>query len=164
MDYKPGDYVVHPNHGLGTVVTVEEMDFDKNQPKMFYRVDFRNTTVWVPVYSEKIGGLRPLTEINELNAYREVLKSAPEILDDDFRKRQMELENRLEEGTLLCLIKVVRDLSARNELKPLNNYDTAMLRQTREALIQEWSVTGGVSPAEAASEIEALLSNARHYV
>jgi CarD family transcriptional regulator len=159
MEYKRGDYVVHPNHGLGTVITIEEMDFNGTAPCLFYRIDFRSTTVWVPVETEKVG-LRPLTSEHDLSKYREVLRKPPEYLEDDFRKRQTELEARLELGDFKGLCGVVRDLYARNQEKTLNNFDAALLKQSREALIQEWAAATNQAPVEAEKEIDALLEEA----
>jgi RNA polymerase-interacting CarD/CdnL/TRCF family regulator len=159
MQYNRGDYVVHPNHGLGTVVAIEEMNFAGNKPNVFYRVDFRSTTVWIPVNGEKVG-LRPLTNTRDLSSYRGVLQQPAEFLDDDFRKRQTELGARLEDGTFRGMCEVVRDLSARHQLKALNNFDSALLKQTRESLIQEWSASKGISPLDAEREIESLIQNA----
>jgi CarD family transcriptional regulator len=159
MEYKQGDYVVHPNHGLGTVITIEEMNFAGNKPCLFYRVDFRSTTVWIPVDTERVG-LRPLTGKRELSNYKDVLRHSPVYLEDDFRKRQSELEARLEDGAFQGLCEVVRDLSARHQQRALNNFDSAMLKQSREALIQEWAASKGISPAEAEKEIFALLEEA----
>jgi CarD family transcriptional regulator len=156
MEYKRGDYVVHPNHGLGTVITIEEMDFNGTKPCLFYRVDFRSTTVWIPVDTEKVG-LRPLTDEGDLLKYRDVLKNPPVYLEDDFRKRQSELEARLEDGAFKGLCEVVRDLSARHNRRTLNNFDSALLKQSREALIQEWAAVTNKPPAEAGKEIESLL-------
>jgi RNA polymerase-interacting CarD/CdnL/TRCF family regulator len=163
MDYKRGDYVVHPNHGLGTVVNIEEMDFAGNKPSLFYRVDFRSTTVWIPVNTDRVG-LRPLTNKRDLTDYQDLLKMPPAYLEDDFRKRQNELEARLEDGKFQGLCEVVRDLSARHQQRALNNFDSAMLKQSREALVQEWAASKGISPSEAAKEIDTLLAKAMQAV
>jgi CarD family transcriptional regulator len=158
MDFTNGDYVVHPKHGLGTIETVEEMKFTGSSPSMFYRVSFPNTTVWIPVSIERPGGsLRPVTSRQELSSYRKILKSLPAQLEDDFRKRQTELEARLVSGSFRALCEVVRDLSAREAAKNLNNFDANLLRQTRQSLEQEWAAASGCTSKDAAAEIDQLL-------
>ena len=49
MNFNRGDQVVHRDFGVGTVVTIELMSFSHNQLRLFYRVEFLKTTIWVPV-------------------------------------------------------------------------------------------------------------------
>jgi RNA polymerase-interacting CarD/CdnL/TRCF family regulator len=157
MDFRRGDCVVHPSFGLGTVVKIEEMDFAGNKQRLFYRVNFINSTVWIPVNVPNTRGIRPVTPKRALTRYRRVLKNPPEILEDDFRKRQAELEERARQGSFRTLCELVRDLTARDRFKPLNGFDLNLLRQSRESLQQEWAASSGKTPDEAALEIDTLL-------
>jgi RNA polymerase-interacting CarD/CdnL/TRCF family regulator len=158
MDFNQGDQVVHPSYGLGKVITVEEMNFSGNKPRLFYRVDFINSTVWVPVNVPNPRSLRPVTSRRALSRYRRILKSSATPLDDDFRKRQQQLEERSGVGTFHSLCELVRDLHARDHKKPLNGFDLNLLRQARQSLQQEWAAVCGISEAEASHEVEALLN------
>jgi CarD family transcriptional regulator len=159
MNFNRGDYVVHPSHGLGTVVTIEEMTFSADQTNLFYRVDFSSKTVWVPVDVSKISKLRPVTEKSALASYRKILKNSPLRLEDDFRKRQIEIETRLTSGSFKAICEIVRDLTARNKEKNLNNHDAQVLKQLRQSLVNEWAAAGEISKSEAEAEIERLLLN-----
>lgn len=161
MNFNQGDQVVHQNFGVGVVVSIEGMNFSGSQPRLFYRVEFMKTTVWVPVGNQPESSLRPITPKNHLARYRTVLKSSPVGLDRDFRKRQIELEKRIDRGTFQGLCIVMRDLSALNTRKPLNYYEKTLYKQTREALLLEWSAISGLSHAEAASEIDGCLYKGR---
>ncbi|HLE14877.1 MAG TPA: CarD family transcriptional regulator [Anaerolineales bacterium] len=161
MDFNLGERVVHPSFGIGKVITVEEMVFNGQAPSPFYRVVFGKTTLWVPVNPNKVGGIRPITPVKDLRRYRLLLKSAPAQLDDNFRKRQEQLEVRLGYGTFQALCEVVRDLSARVQIKNLNKFETALLKQTREALVQEWALASGLSPGEAGIDIDRSLQKGR---
>jgi RNA polymerase-interacting CarD/CdnL/TRCF family regulator len=161
MDFNPGDCVVHPKFGVGTVETIEEKRLTENEPSLFYRVDFVKTRVWVPVMPHTNRGLRPITARKELLTYQNLLKSPPVLLNDDFRKRQTEIEERLGQGTFRMLCEVVRDLTARAQKRPLSNHDTALLNRAREALIQEWSMAKGITPQEAVIEIDGFLRSGR---
>jgi RNA polymerase-interacting CarD/CdnL/TRCF family regulator len=67
------------------------------------------------------------------------------------------LAARLRGGSFQTLCEVVRDLTARGRIKPLNEADSAALRRARAAMLQEWAAAAGVTPAEAAAEVDALL-------
>jgi CarD family transcriptional regulator len=139
--HKPEDLVVHPAHGVGQIVAIEEMEF-VGKPSLFYRVGFDKTTIWVPV--ENVGGIRALTKKGDLTHYRDVLESPPESLDRDFHRRQKELETRLQNRSFQILCEVVRDLNALSGQKELNNYERNLFRRTSHSLKQEWAFSSGI--------------------
>jgi len=157
MNFNIGDRVVHKNFGMGTVVSIEEMKLSGSGPRLFYRVDFSKTTVWVPVGNQTEGGLRPLTPKSHLYRYRALLKSAPVSLGGDFRKRHNELEKRMDRGTFQGLCEVIRDLTALNAEKSLNYFERTLYRHSREALVLEWSTASGMSHSETIGEIDGCL-------
>lgn len=158
MNFHPGEQVVHRNFGVGTVLSIEGMNFTGNQPRTYYQVEFYRTTVWVPVGKQPSGGLRPITPKNQLHRYRALLKSSPTKRDDDFNIRKNSLENLIVHGTFQALCEVVRDLNAWHWLKPLNSYENTLLKQAHTSLAKEWSVTSGISIDEAFEEIDGCLA------
>lgn len=161
MQFKVGDSVVHTAHGLGRVVRLDEKRLSGQEARLYYEVTTQKGTVWVPVEARETVRLRPLTAKPELPRYRSLLKSRPTSLDRDYRKRHVELADRLKQGSFRVLCEVVRDLTARGWQKPLSEGDATWLRKAREGLCQEWAAAEGVSIPEAAQEVEALLREAR---
>ncbi len=103
MEIKHGDYVVHPTFGVGCVESIEDREVGEEGRRTFYRIGFVKMTVWVPVQHPKSGGLRPVTPPKDLARYCTLLRSSPIALEDNFRLRQIELENRLKQGTFQAL-------------------------------------------------------------
>jgi CarD family transcriptional regulator len=157
MSYKIGDRVVHPAHGVGSIVGLAERGFGGGVERLYYEIAIPGGMVWVPVNGPQATRLRPLTDRQELNRYRKLLKSPPELLDQDHRKRQIDLSERLREGSFKVLCEIVRDLTARGRQKPLNQADSTWLRRAREVLCQEWAVVAGVSLEDANEELETIL-------
>jgi CarD family transcriptional regulator len=158
MEIKHGDYVVHPTFGVGFVESIEDREIGEEGTRTFYRIGFVKTTVWVPVQHPRSGGLRPITPSKDLARYSTLLRSSPAALDNNFRLRQIDLENRLKQGTFQALCEVVRDLSARSWLKSLSSFEATLLKRTRAFLNQEWAATSGKSLEEASIEVEACLA------
>jgi RNA polymerase-interacting CarD/CdnL/TRCF family regulator len=117
--------------------------------------------VWVQVEEGAARGLRRLTRKDELAHFRAVLRSRPLALNPDFRQRQLDVRSRLRPGTLQGLCEVVRDLSGRSWLKPLNEADLATLRLSSESLCREWAAADSVSIGQATTEVNTLLLEAR---
>ena len=161
MPYKIGDRVVHTAHGVGSIVGLAERGFGGPTERLYYEIAIHAGTVWVPVNGPQATRLRPLTDRRDLSRYRTLLMSPPSILDQDHRKRQLDLSERLRQGSFQVLCEIVRDLTARAWQKPLNQADSTWLRRAREGLCQEWAAVSGVSIEEASQEVEAILHESK---
>jgi len=161
MLFKAGDRVVHPAHGVGDIVRLEERRLAEEETRLYYVVVADKSTIWVPVDAHQAVGLRQLTPKRDLARYRGLLKSHPSSLEKDQHKRRLEIADRLKQGSFQAMCEVVRDLTARGWHKPLNDADTTLLQKIRLDLCREWAAADGVSVAEALREIESLLLEAR---
>jgi RNA polymerase-interacting CarD/CdnL/TRCF family regulator len=160
MQFKVGDKVIHPRHGLGKVTKLAIKQFVKGKKRPFYEISFPGSTLWVPL-NVSTSGIRKLTVKHEITSCRELLQAPPAPLNDDPRMRQTELVEHLKEGTLTAHCEVVRDLTAHGWQKPLSGTIATFLKMTQEILCQEWAAVEGVSREEAATEIESLLEKGR---
>jgi RNA polymerase-interacting CarD/CdnL/TRCF family regulator len=164
MQLQIGDMVFHPIHGVGRIAAVKELKLNEEAPRSYYEVKLFNMTVWVLIEPIRIGRLRPITGRSEIARYRRLLKSRPISMDNNFRLRQNDLDNRFKLGTFQAICEIVRDLSARRLLKSLTEFELNLLRRTSEFLFQEWAVMAGVTSIEAATDIEALLMEGREHL
>ena len=160
MSFKVGDQVVHPRHGLGHVTNVAVKQFVEGEKRPFYEIAFPGSTLWVPL-SRSTSGIRKLTVKSEIARCRRLLKAPAAPLNDDPRLRQTELNEHLKEGTLTAHCEVVRDLTAQSWHKPLGGAIASFLQVTQDVLCQEWAAVEGITLAEAATEINALLEKGR---
>jgi len=160
MSFKVGDQVVHPRHGLGQVTKLAVKQFVRGEKRPFYEISFPGSTLWVPL-NLSTSGIRKLTVKSEIASCRRLLKAPAAPLNDDPRLRQSELNEHLKEGTLTAHCEVVRDLTAYGWEKHLSGSMTVFLKVTRDVLYQEWAAVEGITPSEAAVEIESLLDKGR---
>jgi len=134
--------------------------FGDGKKSPFYEISFPGSTLWVPLGLAD-SEIRKLSTKTEIASCRGVLKAPAECLEDDFRLRQMELNNHIKEGTLTARCEVVRDLTAYGWHKPLRGSIIGFLRGIQEVLCQEWAAVEEITPAEAAIEIQFLLEKGR---
>ena len=161
MTFKVGDQVVHPQHGVGHVVKVEEREFEPGVTRRYYEVSIPGgSTLWVP-FEPPSFGLRRLAARSEIDHCRAVLVAQPAPLGGDARTRQPELVNRLKAGTILTQCEVVRDLYAHGEHKSLYGSIAGFFKQTQQVLCQEWAMVEGVTLSEAIHEVTNLLEKSR---
>lgn len=157
LTFEIGDRVVHPQHGVGRIVKVEDREFDSGDVQRYYEISIPGgSTVWVPVDLPN-SGLRNLATQDEIADCRRILKAEPERLTDDGRVRQSEVVARLRQGTVAAQCEVVRDLAAFVAHKPAYGTITSLLERIRGVLSQEWAIVEDISISEAVMEIESLL-------
>ena len=157
MEFKAGDSIVHPRYGVGSVVRLEEKCLAEDRLRLYYVVAVEKSTVWVPADEGNTAGLRAVTPRRDLAQYRNVLKGQPSKLERDHNKRRQEINERVKDGSFQNLCEVVRDLTAQSWKRPLGEADLLLLQRLNNSLYREWAVATGVSVAEAADEIQALL-------
>ena len=160
MSFRVGDQVIHPRHGLGQVTNFAVKQFVQGEKRPFYEISFPGSTLWVP-FNLSTSGVRKLSEKSEIDSCRRVLKAPAAPLKDDFRLRQIELNEHLKEGTLTARCEVVRDLTAYGWHKSLSGSIAVFLQTALEVLCQEWAAVEGITPDEAANEIQSLLEKGK---
>jgi RNA polymerase-interacting CarD/CdnL/TRCF family regulator len=161
MEFEVDDWVVHPQHGVGRVVKLEIRQFDSRTAQMYYEISIPNGTLWVQANGSSCE-LRKVTPKDDLAKYRDLLKSRPTPLTENHRQRQVELTDRLRQGSFKARCEVVRDLSALGWYKPLGDGNATLLRGAHQALDEEWAMAEGVSLREASREVKALLQEGKH--
>ncbi len=157
MEYRPGNEVVHPNYGVGSIVRLEERQLAEPGRRLYYVLAFGKTTVWMPVSAADSSALRLVTAARDLDQYRAVLQSRPVDLDRDYKKRRLDINTQLMRGTFQIICEIVRDLSALAWQRPLTGIDASLLNKVRESLWLEWAAATGSSLPDAIREVTALL-------
>ncbi len=74
MKFKNGDFVVHPQHGVGQVVALSEREFTPGTKQPYYEITIPGGSVWVPV-DLSISGLRGLAVKSEITHCRQILEA-----------------------------------------------------------------------------------------
>jgi CarD family transcriptional regulator len=165
MIFKIGDQVVHPQHGVGQVVNLDNREFGSGVTRRYYEISIPggSSTLWVPLDPPSFG-LRKLAGRREIENCRKILASRPSPLTDDARSRQSNLVARLKEGTIRVQCEVVRDLYAYGEHKSLYGSMAGFFRQTQNVLCQEWAIVEEVTLPEAVQEVNSLLEKSKTIV
>lgn len=157
MEFKIGDHVVHPVHGVGTVKTLTEQQFGRAPVRRYFEVTTQGPTLWIPIDVQGHTVLRGVASKASLDECRDLLLGEPLPFDNNPKVRHGEIATRLKGGLLPALCATVRDLRARNWGVALSAAEEDVLRRISNTLRDEWAASDGVSPARALHEIEDLL-------
>ncbi len=158
MDFRVGDPVMHWTYGLGHVVGLEERVLS-GQKARYYAVKVRDLTVWVPADGHLESRLRPPTPPTGFELLFAILSGPGEPLPDDRQERKIRLVEQLKDGRAESLCRVIRDLSAYQQVRPLNDNDQNLMRRSRDALLDEWGFALAISPLQAESDLRRLLTS-----
>lgn len=160
MSFQVGDKVVHRSFGRGEVVELDEKEL-AGKSQLYYVVEFNQLTLWVPVNGAEQGSLRLPVERLEFKKLFSILRSPGEELAEDRFQRQVQLSERMKEGSTEELCKIVRDITARGVDHKLNENDLSVLRHAQNLLLEEWQFSQGISLEESRVELEKLLKESR---
>jgi RNA polymerase-interacting CarD/CdnL/TRCF family regulator len=156
MEFHMGDPVIHWTYGLGKIVRQEERTFS-GEKKLYYAVQIRDLTVWVPADANVMSRLRSPTSEREFSKLFAILSAPGESLPDDRLERKTQLVDELKGGNAEAVCRVIRDLSCFQKRKPLNDNDKLVLRQASDSLLGEWGFSFSISLAQAQAELYLLL-------
>jgi len=130
------------------------------QNTLYYAVQIGDLTVWVPADGKLGSRLRPPTPQAGFKKLLAILSSPGEPLPDDRQDRKTRLLELLKDGRAESLCRVIRDLSAYRQVRPLNENDQALMRRAQNALLGEWGFALSITPAQAELELNRLLTSA----
>ena len=156
MNFREGDPVMHWTYGFGEVLKLEERELS-GQTTLYYAVQVRDMTVWVPADDNLKSRLRPPTPQARFKRLLAILSGPAEPLSDDRHERKLRLLELLNDGSTESLCQVIRDLSAYRRGRALNDNDQMLLKRAQSALLGEWGFVLSVSPAQAELEMHRLL-------
>ena len=138
QEFKVGDHVVYPAHGVGRINGVETQEVAGLSLEVYViTFDHEKMTLRVPTRKAKAAGLRPLANTDIVGKALTTLKGRARIKRTMWSRRAQEYEAKINSGDLISIAEVVRDLY-RAENQPEQSYserqlfESAMDRMARE--------------------------------
>ena len=154
--FKVGDMSVHPKHGVGEIVSVEEKDIGGTTSE-FYVMNIIESglKVMVPISAAERVGLRPIMEKREAVDIFDILKT-PEVAVDvqPWNRRFRAYTDMLKTGLPSEIAKVLRDMYRLKFSKDLSFGERRLLDQARSLLVHELALAKEVQPDMIEGEIQ----------
>ena len=158
MEFKIGDKVVYPNHGVGVIEQVAKKSIGGNTSS-FYRLRLlsSDSMVMVPVDNTSTVGLRKVLTRHQYNRVFKLLKNGEVATYDDWKGRFQANSDKMRTGDIMAVAEVLKSLTVLAEVKPLSYRERKMLDRARFLLISELSEASSKTAEKIEEQIDGAL-------
>lgn len=162
--YAIGSKVVHPGHGAGTIIDIQEKSLGETS-RTYYVIDTisgvaaGSKQLMVPVRHAEDAGLRAAGRAARLRAILDRCElPADDDVDKDYRTRQVAMRELLNSGSFKNVATAVCTLYYLHTQRPLGMTDRQLLEHGKGILASELAVASDTDLDDAMHEIEDRLA------
>jgi CarD family transcriptional regulator len=158
-DFKSGEHIVYPAHGVGRIVGVDTQEVAGIKLDLFVISFLKDKmTLRVPVMKATAVGMRKLADQTTVKRALETVRGRARIKRTMWSRRAQEYEAKINSGDLISIAEVVRDLF-RSENQPEQSYSERQLYEAAlDRMSREISSVNRISETEAIRQIEQNLA------
>jgi len=162
MDFKLGEKVVYPNHGVGLIEQIS-YGYVNGRSERFYmlRILSSGLKVMVPQTNVQNVGLRPVIRATEAGAVISYLEKGRSASHHDWKHRFKENSDRMRTGSLMEVAAVLKGLVALSRSKPLSFREKKMLERAKHLLITELATVRNTTEQTVEGNIVRALAKAK---
>ncbi|MBP9837367.1 MAG: CarD family transcriptional regulator [Proteobacteria bacterium] len=158
LEFKVGDKVVYPPHGVGIVDAIETRSVAGKDHK-FYKVVVAETGMKISVAVGQIKnvGLRKVIDNKIVTQVYDILKERDVHIDNQtWNRRFRDYSQKIKTGSVLEIAKVIRDLSVLKSDKELSFSERRMLDTAQGLLVKEISIAKSSTEDNVRAELESI--------
>jgi len=162
MDFKLGEKVVYPNHGVGLIEQIS-YGYVNGRSERFYmlRIVSSGLKVMVPQTNVQNVGLRPVIRATEAGAVLSYLEKGRSASHHDWKHRFKENSDRMRTGSLMEVAAVLKGLVALSRTKPLSFREKKMLERAKYLLVSELATVRNTTEQTVETNIVRALAKAK---
>lgn len=162
VEFKKGDYVVYPAHGVGEIEAVETQTIGGMEIKL-YAIAFEKDRMRlkVPVFKAHASGLRRLSNANRMDDALKTLQGRAQIRRAMWSRRAQEYETKINSGDPVSIAEVLRDLKRSNDESEQSYSERQIYQSALERLAREVAAVEKITEVEAAERLENMIKSKR---
>ncbi len=162
MDYKIGEKVVYPNHGVGIVEQISYGLLNGRTERYFMiRIVSSGLRVMVPQSNALAVGLRTVIRSNDTTKVLGFLERGKLNSHHDWKHRFKENSERMRTGSLLEVAVVLKSLVSLSCTKPLSFREKKMLERAKYLLVSEMATSRNTTAESAEAVVVKSLAKAK---
>ena len=160
LQFSPGDSVVYPTHGVGTVTAVQEQEIAGQKLDLYVIIfDRDRMTLRVPVTKVESSGLRKLSSKKEMDTAIQTLKGKARVKRSMWSRRAQEYDTKIFSGDPIKIAEVVRDLFRKNSQSEQSYSERQMFQVAIERLAREVAAVEKTDYFQSTEKIENILNS-----
>lgn len=158
FDFKAGDCVVYPAHGVGQVEGIETQTIAGMELSL-YVVSFEKDRMRlkIPVAKAKTSGLRKLSSSSRLDDALETLKGRSRVRRTMWSRRAQEYETKINSGDPVSIAEVLRDLKRSNDDTEQSYSERQIYQSALERLAREVAAVDNIPENKATEKLEDIM-------
>jgi CarD family transcriptional regulator len=159
INFKIGELVVYPAHGVGRITNVEEQEIAGIKLEL-YIVDFEKEKLRlkVPTNRAEQKGMRHLADRSLIEQAMKVIRGRARIKRTMWSRRAQEYDAKINSGDMIAVAEVIRDLY-RSERQPEQSYSERQLfEQALGRFARELAAVRKVDEDQCIKELEDFLA------
>ena len=162
MDYKIGDKVVYPNHGVGVIEQISYGVLNGRTERYYMiRVVVSDLRVMVPQSNAATVGLRSVIRSTDTSKVLGFLEKGKLNSHHDWKHRFKENSERMRTGSLLEVAVVLKSLVSLSRSKPLSFREKKMLERAKYLLVSEMATARNLTSENAEGLVVKSLAKAK---
>jgi len=156
-----GDKVVHPSHGLGEILAIEQREIGGTKGEFFIiRILDNGMRVMVPRASAQSAGLRPVMSGKEADKVLETMKAREVAVDlQPWSRRFRAYTEMIKSGSPHEVAKVLRDMYRLKFDKELSFGERRLLDQAKSLLLKELAAAKNLTEAALQAKVDDMFRN-----
>ena len=159
-NFKVGEIVVYPKHGVGEITRIETMKLSNIKSKFYVvKMEQAKLTIRVPLEKQQEVGLRKILSKKNIEKVYNTLKSKPKIRRIMWSRRAQEYDSKIYSGDPIKIAEVIRDLFRKNNHPEQSYSERQMFQMALERLAREVAAVEKTDYFQATEKIENILCN-----
>ncbi len=161
-EFKVGEKVVYPAHGVGVIESLQIRSVSGTQKKFYMlRIVDSEMTIMIPTENVATVGLRRIIGRDMVNKVYKILREKKvEVDQQTWNRRYREYTEKIKTGSVLEIAKVLRDLLVLKADKELSFGERKMLDTARNLLVKELAIARSYPEDKIMDELKTIF--ARH--
>ena len=161
MDFRIGEKVVYPNHGVGIIEEVSRRSIN-GAPEEFYmlRIHSNSSLVMVPTANVKSVGLRRIIKKSDVDGLFKLLQEDFFEPEADWKGRYKDHSEKMRTGSIFQVAEVLKNLVYLSYQKTLSFREKRMMDRAKQLLVCEIATVRNMSEKQIEQLVDKSLSSA----
>tara|TARA_X000001036_G_C20093405_1_gene568114 strand:+ start:45 stop:545 length:501 start_codon:yes stop_codon:yes gene_type:complete len=160
IDFKNGETVVYPKHGVGEIIKTETMEIASIKTNFYVvKMEQSKLIIRVPLDKQEEVGLRKISSKKTMDEVFSTLKLKPKIRRIMWSRRAQEYDAKIYSGDPIKIAEVVRDLFRKNTQAEQSYSERQMFQVAIERLAREVAAVEKTDYFQSTEKIENILRN-----